>query len=208
MDKATVSKTFSPKKYTDSKLLQKAGTVLERMTDNDYFPNVQSRLDELRAKIQSYTMAISESNQGGRLSTAIKINCRKELEEYLKELADYVQQGSKGDQLAILSTGFDIHKKPSRVGELDKPTYVKLEVGPYKGSLWLSCAVVDKALFYVFEYCLAPMGPDSVWVQVTSSRRKILIDGLISGKEYCFRIAAARTDPSRIWSDPVKSYVL
>jgi len=71
MDKATVSKTFSPKKYTDSKLLQKAGTVLERMTDNDYFPNVQSRLDELRAKIQSYTMAISESNQGGRFSTAI-----------------------------------------------------------------------------------------------------------------------------------------
>ena len=208
MDKATVSKTFSPKKYTDSKLLQKAGTVLERMTDNDYFPNVQSRLDELRAKIQSYTMAISESNQGGRLSTVIKINCRKELEDYLKELADYVQQASKGNALVLLSAGFDIHKKPSRVGELDKPTYVKLEVGPYKGSLWLSCAVVDKALFYVFEYCLAPAGPDSVWIQVTSSRRKILIDGLISGKKYCFRIAAARTDPSRIWSDQVKSYVL
>jgi len=208
MDKATVSKTFSPKKYTDSKLLQKAGTVLERMTDNDYFPNVQSRLDELRAKIQSYKTAISESNQGGRLSTVIKINCRKELEDYLKELADYVQQASKGNALVLLSAGFDIHKKPSRVGELDKPTYVKLEVGPYKGSLWLSCAVVDKALFYVFEYCLAPAGPDSVWIQVTSSRRKILIDGLISGKEYCFRIAAARTDPSRIWSDAVKSYVL
>ena len=208
MDKATVSKTFSPKKYTDSKLLQKAEMVLERMTDNDYFPNVQSRLDELRAKIQSYKTAISESNQGGRLSTVIKINCRKELEDYLKELADYVQQASKGNALVLLSAGFDIHKKPSRVGELDKPTYVKLEVGPYKGSLWLSCAVVDKALFYVFEYCLAPAGPDSVWIQVTSSRRKILIDGLISGKEYCFRIAAARTDPSRIWSDAVKSYVL
>ena len=208
MDKATVSKTFSPKKYTDSKLLQKTEMVLERMTDNDYFPNVLSRLDELRAKIQSYKMAISESNQGGRLSTVIKINCRKELEDYLKELADYVQQASKGNALVLLSAGFDIHKKPSRVGELDKPTYVKLEVGPYKGSLWLSCAVVDKALFYVFEYCLAPAGPDSVWIQVTSSRRKILIDGLISGKEYCFRIAAARTDPSRIWSDAVKSYVL
>ncbi len=208
MDKATVSKTFSPKKYKDLKLLNKAEAVLEKMTNNDYFPNIQSKLDELRAKIQSYKVAIVESNQGGRLSTVIKINCRKELEDYLKELADYVQQASKGNALVLLSAGFDIHKKPSRVGELDKPTYVKLEVGPYKGSLWLSCAVVDKALFYVFEYCLVPMGPDSVWVQVTSSRRKILIDGLISGKEYCFRIAAARTDPSRIWSDAVKSYVL
>ncbi len=54
MDNATVSKTFSPKKYRDFKLLHKAETVLEKMTNNDYFLNIQSKLDELRAKIQSY----------------------------------------------------------------------------------------------------------------------------------------------------------
>jgi len=77
-----------------------------------------------------------------------------------------------------------------------------------QGSAWISCNGVDRALFYVFEYCAAPLTADSVWIQVTGSRRKMLIEGLTSGKEYCFRVAAARTHPSRIWSDVINSYVI
>jgi len=60
----------------------------------------------------------------------------------------------------------------------------------------------------VFEYCLAPYTADSVWIQLSGSKRKILIEGLVSGQEYCFRVAAARTHPSRVWSDPIRSYVI
>jgi len=208
MEKAIVSKTFSPKKYRDLKLLSKAGTIQEQMTGNDYFPDIQGKLDELKAKIKSYETSLVDSIQGGRVTTVIKGDCRRKLEAYLQELAAYVQLISKGDATVIVSAGFDIHKKAARVGQLDKPQNVKIELGSMRGSAWLSCDRVDRALFYVFEYCAAPLTADSVWIQITGSRRKILIDGLISGQEYCFRVAAARTHPSRIWSEVIKSYVI
>jgi len=208
MNKAIVSKTFSPKKYKDAALPVKAGFILEQMTNNAHFPDIQTKLDELEEKIVSYKTALSDSIQGGRLTTAIKRECRRKLEDYLQELATYVQLTCKGDAVLISSSGFDTHKKTASVGALDKPGNVRIILGSMQGSTWISCNGVDRALFYVFEYCEAPLTANSVWIQVTGSRRKILIEGLTSGKEYCFRVAAARTHPSRIWSEVVKSYVI
>ena len=208
MNKAIVSKTFSAKKYKDADLSIKAQSLLEHMTDNANFPGIKEKLDELKVKIESYTTALSESSQGGKLSTVIKGNSRRDLEACLQDLATYVQLTSKGDAVVISSSGFDTHKKAARVGPLDKVQNVRIKLGASRGSAWVICDGVDRALFYVFEYCEAPMSADSVWIQVTGSRRKRLIEGLTSGKEYCFRVAAARTHPSRIWSEVIKSYVI
>jgi hypothetical protein len=208
MNKAIVSKTFSPKKFKDAALSVRAESVSEHMTDNVNFPDIQEKLDELNTRIESYRTALSESIEGGRFTTAIKQECRRKLEVCLQELATYVQLTSKGDAVLISSSGFDTHKKAARVGVLDKPEAVRIILGPMQGSAWISCNGVDRALFYVFEYCAAPLTADSVWTQVTGSRRKMLIEGLTSGKEYCFRVAGARTHPSRIWSEVVKSYVI
>ena len=208
MNKAIVSKTFSAKKYKDADLPVNARFILEQMTNNAHFPDIQEKLDELNTKIESYRTALSESIEGGRLTTAIKQECRRKLEDCLQELAAYVQLSTKGDAVLISSSGFDTHKKAARVGALDKPGNVRIILGPMQGSAWISCNGVDRALFYVFEYCAAPLTADSVWIQVTGSRRKMLIEGLTSGKEYCFRVAGARTHPSRIWSDVINSYVI
>jgi len=208
MNKAIVSKTFSAKKYKDADLPIRAESVSEHMTNNAHFPDIQEKLDELNTKIESYRTALSDSTEGGRLSTLIKQECRRKLEDCLQELAAYVQLSTKGDAVLISSSGFDTHKKAARVGALDKPGNVRIILGPMQGSAWISCNGVDRALFYVFEYCAAPLTADSVWTQVTGSRRKMLIEGLTSGKEYCFRVAGARTHPSRIWSDVINSYVI
>lgn len=208
MNKAIVSKTFSPKKYRDMKLFSKAGSILEQMSNNAYFPNIEAQLAELGEKIESYKAALSESRLGGRLTTVLKSNCRRNLEACLQELATYVQLTSKGDAAVIASSGFDMHKKAARVGQLDKVRSVKIDVGSMRGSALVTCDRVDRALFYVFEYCEAPLTADSVWIQVAGSKRKMLIEGLTSGKQYCFRVAAARTHPSRVWSEVVKSYVI
>lgn len=208
MNKAIVSKTFSPKKYRDLKLLSKAGNISGQMTNNDHFPDIEPKLDELKAKTKNYESSIINSKQGGRLTTVLKRNCRRDLEACLQELAAYVQLVSKGDAAVIYSAGFDVHKKTARVGQLDKVQNVRIEVGSMRGSALVTCDRVDSALFYVFEYCEAPLTANSVWIQVSGSKRKMLIEGLTSGKEYCFRVAAARTHPSRIWSEVVKSYVI
>jgi hypothetical protein len=52
--------------------------------------------------------------------------------------------------------------------------------------------------------------PDGVLNRVhkTSTKRKLLIEGLSSGKQYVFRVAGAASDPSRIWSDKITTFVI
>jgi len=60
---------------------------------------------------------------------------------------------------------------------------------------------------YSFEYAEAPDGTLN-WIHKTSTRHKILIEGLTSGKQYVFRIAGAVSYPSRVWSDQILTFVI
>jgi hypothetical protein len=206
--KIIVSKNFGPAKYKDLELALFAFTVLEKMVDNPNFPDAADLIADLKTRATNFKVCVSNLQDRSRIDTLLKKEARKRLEDSLQNMSIYVQQICNGHVTIVYSAGFSVHSRTSRVGPLEKPTNVKLQVGDFKGSLYISCDVVKRALFYVVEYCLSPQGPDSVWIQVTGSRRKILIEGLISGQEYCFRMAAARTDPARIWSAVVKSYVL
>ncbi|HEY6914853.1 MAG TPA: fibronectin type III domain-containing protein, partial [Paludibacter sp.] len=80
--------------------------------------------------------------------------------------------------------------------------------GSNRGSVVVSCDVVANASFYVIEYTEGPVTADSIWIQKTTTKHKLLIEGLTSGKQYTFRVAGAGSDPSRVWSDDVSSFVL
>jgi hypothetical protein len=138
----------------------------------------------------------------------IKNNCRKTLESLLKLETDYVQQTSEGDEAIILSSGFDVYKKPSVVGPLPKASGLTIKAGGNKGSISANCNVIPNAAFYQFEYTEAPVAPNCIWIVKTTTKHKLLIDGLISGKQYVFRVAGAGSDSSRNWSDEISSFVL
>jgi len=61
---------------------------------------------------------------------------------------------------------------------------------------------------YVIEYTEGPITTDSVWIQTTTTKHKLLIEDLNSGKQYFFRVAGGGSDPSRAWCDIVGCYVL
>jgi hypothetical protein len=208
MNTSIVSKTFSYKKYRDIDMQLVANHIKDSMTDNENFPNPVPALTALEEAIENFSDAFLKIAMGGKVDTLIKNKRRKELENILKELATYVQLTSQGNLAVILSSGFDTHKKAAPVGILPRPESFSLKMGVNKGSVDLSCRVVDRALFYVFEYCAAPADATSVWIQITSTRRKITIENLQSGKEYCFRVAAGRTHPRRVWSNVLTSYVV
>ena len=208
MEKATVSKTFSPKKYKDSELSNKAEHVLEKMTNNPNFPNTTPLLESLKQHTDNYYAALVNSQKGSVYDTQVKKDNRKMLETTLNELAEYVQLNSKGDEIMILSSGFNINRKPALIGQLDKVRNLRVLPGYNSGIVMLNCNVVPHTRLYVFEYCLAHVNEESRWIRVLSSKRKIYIEGLERGKEYAFRAAAAGTHPSLVWSEEVKSYVI
>ena len=205
---AKVSKSFSSNRYTDAELTVKTGHIIANMTDNANFPTPSPTLAEVAEANAQYKVSLDKVKDGSKADTVTKNNLRAELVVMLQQLADYVQKASNGDEAIILTSGYDVTKKPSTVGPLAKPSNFKVAMGQNRGSVVLSCEVVDHAQFYEFEHTEGFPNGNSVWVKTTSTKHKILLEELVSGKEYTFRVAGAGSDPSRVWSNPITTFVV
>ena len=203
-----VLKNFSYNKYSDLELSVKASSIYNKMTNNTHFPEPNPGLSMLQTVNNNYIAALNKAITGTKEDIVIKNQMRTALINILQPLADYVQQASGGDQAIILSSGYDASKKPSFIGPLAKATGLTVKVGNNKGSIVVECKIVDRARFYEFEYTEAPSMYGSIWSKLVTTKHKLLIEGLTSGKQYAFRVAGAGADPSRNWSDEISSYVL
>jgi hypothetical protein len=208
MTQIKVSKAFSSSVYTDTKLCIKANHITTKMTDNPNYTTPSPALTLISTASDNLLKAINKALNGTKEDTVIKNNLRTILEELLRQESDYVQQASGGDEAVILSSGFDVTRKPSTIGTLDKPTGFTIKIGENKGIVIASCDVVKDAAFYEFAYTKAPATATSVWVSKSSTRRKTSISGLNSGEQMVFRAAGAGSDPSRVWSDEITTYVV
>lgn len=208
MEYNNISSNFSANQYSDSALTTKVNTVLEKMTGNISFPNPDPALAEVKAKNDLFTLAAAKAPQGGKQETANKNQLREELVSLLKRLVIYVELTCNGDETMLLSSGFDLHKKASPVGQLPMPEGLKATVGASRGSLVLSWDVVKNARVYELMYTEAPEGAETIWIHKISSKHQIVIEGLLRGKEYLFKVAAVGSDPNLVWSDPIASFVL
>ncbi len=208
MGNSKVIVDFSTTKYTDARLYSKANDIIHRMDGNPHFADIQHLLIHLREATTTYIAALAKTRGRSKKNTALKNQARTILIAMLKQIATHVQVISDGDSLIILNSGYDVKKKWSKVGPLSKPTNFKIKQGGNKGSIYLVCNPIAGARLYEFEYTEGIPTPNSIWIKVSSTKRKITIDELISGKQYTFRIAGGGSHPSRIWSDEISSYVV
>ena len=140
--------------------------------------------------------------------TIEKNQVRQELEDLLGSTAVKVQDISGGNELLILSAGFDLKRKPAPVGLLERPANVTANPGPTRGSLEISWDVVPNAYIYELQYTEAPSSGDSKWMRISNTKHKMVIDNLVRGKAYAIQVAGAGSDPRRVWSDEIISYVM
>ena len=203
-----ISIDFSTSKFSDNEIGLKAMHVNEEMKNNPNFLTPEPPLTGLETTTGEFIMALKNIEDGTKEDTVIKNDRRKILENILKPLAEYVQLTSGGDEAIILSSGFDVNKKPVFVGPLAKATSLSVKVGDNRGTVVAECDVVPHASFYEFEHSEMPIILNSIWTKLTSTKRKLIINQLISGKQYSFRVAGAASDPTRIWSDEIQSFVL
>lgn len=208
MSKATVSKNFSTGKFSDEGLATKAQVIHDEMNGNTHYPAPNPTLDELQTAINDFKLAIVKSKNGSKEDTAEKNDKRQIVVDLLHRLSYYVQATSLDDETIILSSGFDINKLPGTVGILPKPDNFKVVIGGNRGSIELSCDSVDHANFYEYMYTKAPVAVTSSWTTRSATKRKLLIEGLTSGQQYVFKMAAGGSDPNRIWTDEIASFIL
>jgi len=199
---------FSSKNYSDSELSVHSTNVLEKIEGNAYFPNPTPSIQEIRETIAGYNASLVKAEKGSADDRIIRNNWRAKLESQMKELSLYVQIISKGDGIIISSSGLSVNKKPGAIGSLAKPEKVMIKMGDNEGSVWASCETIPSASFYEFKYAEITADGTLNWVHKTATKHKVLIEGLTGGKQYAFRIAAAASDPSRVWSDQITTFVI
>ncbi len=196
-------------RYTDNSLAEKAQHIVNSLTGNTAYPTPEPTLATVQTAIDSFTTALANQANMGKQGTLVKNQQRDALEQLLNQLGLYVQTQGGNDAVTLQSSGYDLQKgKGAPIGILPKPSDLKIVPGPNPGTMKVSFAAIDGANTYLFQYTDIPANGGTVWQSLYSGKSTYLIDGLISGKQYTFRVCGIGTDPTLVYSDAITSFVL
>lgn len=195
-------------RYSDPDVLVKAREIVSHMTNNVNFVTPVPTLADLTLLITNYETSLSAAASGSKLDTSVKNQKRDLMEESLTNLAYYVQANGKNDEAILLSSGFELQKSKTPVGILPKPENLKVLPGNSGGSVKVSVNKITGADSYLFEYTDAPVTASSIWLVLPSSKSNNTVSGLISGKQYAFKVTGVGSNPEQVFSDVVLSFVL
>jgi hypothetical protein len=201
MAKISVIKGFS--KLADAEIGVKAQSIVNQMTNNPNFTTPTPSLEDVSTAITAYDNALADMPTGGKEKTALKNEKREALEEILADLAEYVEQNCQDNEAIALSSGFDLAKKPAKIGKLPKPATIEVKDGDNQGEVDIKVSKVVGAKSYVFCYTPDPITDASVWQMMPSSNTKITIEGLESVKKYWFKAAAVGANKELNYTDEV-----
>jgi hypothetical protein len=193
-------------RVSDADLDQKAEAIIASLTGNANFTSPTPTLAVVTAATDAYKKALSKALIGTENDTRAKNQKRDALVALLQQLGYYVQMNGKNDPVVLGSSGFDLQKTRSRAGVLEKPE--NLRVTPQTGGVKLAVNPVSGARSYLFEFAPTPVADDTLWHSHASSSSRTSVMGLVSGKQYVFRVCAIGSDPTRTYSDHIVSFVL
>lgn len=200
--------SFATSRYSDAELSIKASEVVNMMTNNPNFSDPEPALATVQSNSDVFSTALNNSKSGSHEAVALKNKARLQLEMSLHKLAQWVNLKAEGEQVKLITTGFDLTHHAEPIGPLNVPDWLKVKPGKQPGCIELECAIVHNARYYVFSYRLLTNKSGNTWTNTDSTNRKLLLAGLNSGGQYAFRAAGGGSDPSRNWCPEVTSYVL
>lgn len=208
MTKAKVIIDFSPNCYTDLNLSQKATIIARCLLDNPNYHTLAEVALEIQAKKDVFFALLSQKHVSNKRQTVEKKIARAELESILSSTGGKVQTLSGDNELLIINAGYDVKRKGTPIGMLAMPANLTANPSAAHGSLDIKWDVVPHASLYELLYTFAPSTPESAWIHMTSTRHKLIIPNLIRGQAYAIKVTAVGTDPRRVWSDEIISYVV
>jgi hypothetical protein len=197
--------TLNTSGATASDLVVKASTIVSKMTGNANFPTPSPALNSITTEITLLSAKLAEQQTAFRnhqQKTAEVHAQRKKVLELLQTEATYVQLTSGGDELKILSAGFDVREKATPLGLLPAPTKVLAEAGGSDGEIMVSFGRVYGAKSYVIEVSYDISSADNWDIFGIVTRTRSTLRGLESGKRIWVRVAAVSAAGNGAYSDP------
>lgn len=192
--------------YSDADFENKVAHILNSMTDNPAFPAPIPALADVKAALDKYSEDLIAAATLDRVAIAKKNESRAELELLTKQLGMYVMFIAKENVAVLTSSGFTVSKQPEP-RYITNPGNVTLSNGLSSGELVASVDAVPGAKSYVYQIVSTEPTDTTVWESNTVTTSKYTFTGLIPGKRYWIRVAAAGRDKQIAYSPVASQYV-
>ncbi len=167
-------------------LLVRARVVKDRMSNNPLFPLPAPSMAEFGMAIDELNDANVAALDRGRMAVHKKRTSYKEVATMLKRLAGYVASVSGGDIDIVMSGGFELRKRSTRIAELSSPQHILFRNTAVHGQTKLRWKPVHGARMYNIR--IKPVS--GAVVQLTTSSSRHTFNGLITGEWYSIEIEA------------------
>lgn len=193
-------------KKTDLELAEYAQDKITKITGNPSFPTPNPQLSAIQTKLNEYMAAIVQADEGTKADTQHKNDLRADLEDMLRELAQYCITASNGNASKFLSSGFDLKGEKTPVGILPAPENLILSDGEQPGEIKLDWNPVKKAKSYVVQINEDIMSEAGWSDKGVCSKSSFIADGLTRGKQYWFRVIAVSAAGMGGFSQPATRF--
>ncbi|RTL56072.1 MAG: fibronectin type III domain-containing protein [Sphingobacteriales bacterium] len=192
--------------YSDADFENKVAHILNSMTGNPAFPAPIPALADVQAALDKYREDLIAAATLDRVAIAKKNQSRAELELLTKQLGMYVMFIAREDVAILTSSGFTLSKQPEP-RYITNPGNVTLSNGLSSGELVASVEAVPGAKSYVYQIVATEPTDTTMWESITVTRSKYTFNGLLPGKRYWVRVAAAGRDEQIAYSPVASQYV-
>ena len=182
--------------------IQRARNIVLQMTGNANNPAPNPRLADVTTAINALESSYEAALDAGSEERAIRDRREEEFDAIIGLLANNVQDVSKGDEIKILSSGFQVRDEAAPSQDLPAPENLKGKTGPNEGEGTLDWKGVRGGASYIIQR--SPDGQNS-WVDAgVCTASKCVVRGLDGPGYYFFRVAAVGPKGVGAWSDVVK----
>jgi hypothetical protein len=198
-------------KMSLSQLQAAVGNVITKMTGNANFatPNpplatMSSLLADSQTKAAAYVAAVNAAEQ---VMTERDL-AKKALADAYELLAAYVQNQSAGDEVVILSSGYDVRGTPIPVGPIGQVLNLSVTEGDGPGMLDTQWDPTKGATGYEVALTTGADPATATYTQVAlPTGSKTTLTGQTSGTRVWIKVRAIGSEGPGPWSDPATKIV-
>ncbi|HEY0549297.1 MAG TPA: fibronectin type III domain-containing protein [Verrucomicrobiae bacterium] len=193
-------------KERDPVILQLVGSIIAGATGNAALDNPPITLAELGTLKTTATTAFTEeiqAKEAWQAKRTARFNAMAELRPAVKQYATFAHAVFAGDKVQLQGLGLDVVEFTGLLGVLPAPTNVRSQPGLLDSTIIVRFNAVRGRSIYKLECAESADGP---WTHGhEGNRTTATCSGLVSGKEYYFRVRAIGTAGPGAWSDITKT---
>jgi hypothetical protein len=202
----TIRASLAFQKMLDPVLLKQLNTVHDALNGNSHFPTPPVDMATFKAGIDTFTVLITDAEDGGKKAIAAKKKQREVMIKMITQLGHYVEAACNDDPAVFSTSGF-VAVSNTRVPPQPLPpaAFEWIDRGPGTGQVVVKPKKIVKAISYDVRYAiLGAGGTPGPWTSVTiPGAKKATISNLTPATTYSFQVRALGRLGYTDWSDSV-----